>query len=147
MKKHALEFLRRGLIACGFGPLVLAAVYLVLHRFCALDVLSVHQVCMGIVTLYALSFIAGGMNIVYQIERLPLTLAILIHGVVLYAGYLVTYLLNGWLEQGAAPLLVFSGIFIAGYLMIWAVIYFITRRRTKKLNEKLRQKRKNAGGR
>ena len=29
MKKIALDFLRRGLVACGFGPVVLAVVYLI----------------------------------------------------------------------------------------------------------------------
>lgn len=30
MKSNVFEFLRRGLTACGFGPLVLVMVYLVL---------------------------------------------------------------------------------------------------------------------
>ena len=48
------------------------------------------------------------MNIIYQIERLPLMMAILIHGGVLYLCYLGTYLLNGWLERDITPILVFS---------------------------------------
>ena len=130
MKKHILEFLRRGLTACGLGPMVLAIVYLVLP----VETLPVNEVCLGIFSLSALAFVAGGMNIVYQIERLPLMAAILIHGCVLYISYLATYLLNGWLEQGVTPILIFSGIFIAGYLVIWAIIYSTTKKRTKKLN-------------
>ena len=30
MKKNGLEFLKRGLAACGFGPIVLAVIYLIL---------------------------------------------------------------------------------------------------------------------
>ncbi len=144
MKKFVLEFLRRGLIACGFGPLVLAIIYLILQQYAAVEALSVNQVCTGIFSLTALAFIAGGMNAVYQIERLPLMVAILIHGVVLYISYLGTYLLNDWLELGAIPILVFSGIFVVGYLAIWAVVYSIIRRNTAKLNEILKQKQKNA---
>ena len=140
MKKIALEFLRRGLIACGFGPIVLAILYLILQRQGAIGTLSVDQVCLGIFSLSALAFVAGGMNVVYQIERLPLMAAILIHGGVLYFSYLITYLLNDWLAWGAAPIFVFSGIFVFGYLTIWAVIYFVNKKRTKKLNEKLKQK-------
>jgi len=140
MKKNVLEFFRRGLIACGFGPIVLAILYLILQRQAAVETLSVNQVCLGIVSLYALAFIAGGMNVVYQIERLPLMVAILIHGSVLYFSYLITYLINNWLEWGWAPILVFTGIFVFGYLAIWAIIYFINKTRTKKLNEKLKQK-------
>ncbi|MBR6825305.1 MAG: DUF3021 domain-containing protein [Oscillospiraceae bacterium] len=139
MKKHILEFLRRGLTACGFGPLVLAVLYLILHRTASLEVLTVRQVCAGIFSLSALAFLAGGMNMLYQIERLPLSAAILIHGSVLYCGYLGVYLLNGWLQQGTTPILVFSGIFVLGYLAIWGVIYSITRRKTNKLNEMLKQ--------
>ena len=140
MKKNVMEFLRRGLIACGFGPIVLAILYLILQHQGAVQTLAVNEVCLGIFSLSALAFIAGGMNVVYQIERLPLMVAILIHGGVLYFSYLITYLVNDWLEWGATPILVFSGIFVFGYLAIWAVIYFINKNRTKKLNEKLKQK-------
>ena len=140
MKKYILEFLRRGVTACGFGPMILAVLYLVLHRQGVIQVLTVREVCLGIFTLSALAFVAGGMNMIYRIERLPLMPAILIHGSVLYASYLVTYLVNGWLDQGAVPILVFSGIFVVGYFGIWAIIYIIIRKNTTKLNEKLQQK-------
>ena len=108
MRKHMKEFCRRGLVACGFGPLVLVVLYLVLQYEGIIEVLTVNEVCLGIVSLSALAFIAGGMNFIYQIERLPLMVAILIHGGVLYVSYLLTYLINGWLEWGATPIMVFS---------------------------------------
>ena len=144
MKKTILEFLRRGLVACGFGPLVLAVLYLILQHKCGVQMLTVNEVCLGIVSLSALAFIAGGMNVLYRIERLPLMAAILIHGVVLYVSYLAVYLLNGWLEQGAAPVLIFSVVFVLGYLLIWAVIYSVTKKRTARLNDILKEKQKTA---
>ncbi len=140
MKKIVLEFIRRGLIACGFGPIVLAVLYLILQQRGAIEMLTVNQVCLGIFSLSALAFIAGGMNVVYQMERLPLMVAILIHGVALYISYLVTYLLNDWLERGVAPILVFSGIFIFFYLLIWVIIYSTTKRNTERINEILKKK-------
>ena len=140
MRKHIWEFIRRGMTACGFGPMVLAVLYLILHRQGLVQTLTVSQVCRGIFSLSALAFLAGGMNFLYQIERLPLMVAILIHGSVLYAGYLATYLVNGWLEWGAAQILVFSGIFIIGYVVIWAVIYFIIKNKTDLLNVGLKAK-------
>ena len=140
MKKFVLDFLRRGLVACGFGPIVLAVLYLILQQSAAIETLTVNQVCIGIFSLTALAFIAGGMNAVYQIERLPLMVAVLIHGVVLYVSYLGTYLLNQWLDWGATPILVFSGIFVVGYLAIWAIIYSIIKRNTAKLNKMLKEK-------
>lgn len=143
MKQFSLEFLRRGLVACGFGPVVLAILYLILQESAGLETLTVKEVCTGILSLTALAFIAGGMNAIYQMERLPLMAAILIHGCVLYLGYLITYLVNDWLEFGTTPILVFSGIFVVGYLAIWAIIYCIIKRRTARLNEMLKQKQRN----
>jgi hypothetical protein len=140
MKKHALDFLHRGLIAGNFGPLILAVVYLILKQAAAVEALTVEQVCTGILSLWALAFVAGGMNAIYQVERLPLMAAVLIHGSVLYVGYLGTYLLNNWLAWSATPVLVFSAIFLLGYLAVWAIIYAITKRRTRRLNEILRKK-------
>ena len=143
MRKFVLEFLRRGFVACGMGPIILAILYLILHRTAAVDTLTVNQVCIGIFSITALAFIAGGMNAIYQIERLPLMVAILIHGSVLYISYLGTYLLNDWLDWGVIPIIVFSAIFVVGYVVIWAIIYSIIKRNTKKLNEMLKKKQQN----
>ena len=140
MKKHILDFIRRGLFACGLGPVILAVLYLILRQQGVLETLTVSQVCTGIFSLSVLAFIAGGMNAIYQIEQLPLMVAILIHGVVLYLSYLATYLVNSWLEWGIAPILVFSGIFVVGYLLIWAIIYSIIKKNTDRINEMMAKK-------
>lgn len=140
MRKIVLEFFRRGLVAAGFGPIILAVLYLILQQQEVLETLTVNEVCTGIISLFVLAFIAGGMNVIYQIERIPLMIAILIHGGVLYISYLVTYLINGWLEWGTTPILVFTGIFVVGYVVVWMVIYSITIKRTKQVNEILKMK-------
>ena len=140
MTKIVKDFLRRGIAACGLGPIVLAVLYLILQYNGAVESLTVDEVCVGIFSLSALAFIAGGMNAVYQIEQLPLMAAISIHGAVLYISYLVTYLVNDWLDWGIAPVMVFTGIFIVGYLLIWAVIYHFIKRNTAKLNESLKKR-------
>mgnify|MGYP003543207635 CR=1 FL=1 len=139
MKKNLLEFFRRGLVSFGFGPIILAVLYLILQNQNVIVTLTVHQVCLGIFSLSALAFIAGGMNIIYQIEKLPLMIAIFIHGSMLYLSYLATYLLNGWLGLGTAPIIVFSSIFVFGYVIIWVIIYFIIKRNTNQMNELLKQ--------
>ena len=143
MKKYVWDFFRRGLIAGGFGPIVLAIFYLILQHQAAVETLTVNQVCLGIFSLSALAFLAGGMNVVYQIEQLPLMTAILIHGSVLYISYLGVYLLNDWLEWGVTPILIFSGIFLLGYLVVWVIIFSTTKKNTDLLNEMLKKKQKN----
>ena len=140
MKKFILDFLLRGLIVCGLGPIVLAILYLILRNRGVIDVLTVNQVCIGIFSITVLAFIAGGLNAVYKIERLPLMVAILIHGGVLYISYLCTYLINDWLALSATPILVFTLIFALGYLSIWIIIYCVTNKNTKTLNERLKKK-------
>jgi len=140
MKKFVFDFLRRGLIAAGIGPIVLAMVYMILQQTANVETLSVNQVCVGIFTITVLAFVAGGMNAVYQIERLPLMVAVLIHGGVLYISYLGTYLLNNWLDLNMIPIVVFSAAFVVGYVIIWVIIYSIIKRNTEKLNKILKEK-------
>ena len=143
MKKFVLDFVRRGLIAAGIGPIVLAIVYLILQQSADISTLTVHEVCIGILSLTTLAFIAGGMNAIYQVERMPLMTAIWIHGGTLYIGYLGTYLLNDWFDFGVIPIIVFTAIFVVGYIVIWAIIYSIIRKNTAKLNEMMKKKQQN----
>ena len=144
MKKFVLEFVHRGLIASGIGPIILAIIYLILKQSAVIDTLTVNQVCIGIFSLTVLAFIAGGMNAIYQVESLSLMIAILIHGGVLYVGYLCIYLLNDWLDFGIIPIIVFTAIFVVGYIVIWAIIYSIIKRNTAKLNEMLKKKQQDS---
>ena len=140
MRKFTLEFIRRGAMACGIGPIVLAIIYLTLYVGGEIETLSVPEVCIGILSISALAFIAGGMSSVYQIERLPLMAAISIHGFILYVSYLATYLINGWLDSGLLPMLVFTVIFVVGFILIWAIIYSVIKRNTEKINKILEKK-------
>ena len=138
MKKFWKEFLRRGLVAAAGGPVVLAIIYGILGAAGKVDALSPGEVCMGILSITVMAFVAAGMTAVYKMEQLPLPTMILLHGGILYITYVVTYLLNGWLMNGLKPVLVFTGIFIGGYGLIWTIIYRVERAKTEKINKKLK---------
>ena len=138
MKTFWKEFLLRGLICAAGGPLVLAAIYGILGATGAVEQLSPKEVCMGIVTITLLAFIAAGMTAIYQMEQLPLPTMILLHGGALYLAYILTYLINGWLLNQLTHILIFTGIFIAGYALIWLTIYCIEKSKTEKLNKQLK---------
>lgn len=140
MKAFIKDFLLRGMVAAGFGPVALAIIYLILQKNGVIDTLTVNEVSIGILSLFALAFLAGGVNAVYRVERFPLMVAILIHGIVLYIAYFAVYLINDWLKDGWISVLAFTVIFVVGYLIIWAVIYFVTRRKAAKLNSLLKEK-------
>ena len=144
MRKFIGEFIRRSLIACGFGPIILAIVYACVQANGIIHTLTVNEVVLGILTSALLAFIAGGINAIYKIERLPLILAIFIHGIVLYIDYVVIYLVNDWMEAKFIPLLVFTICFAVGFAIVWAIIYFYTKKSTDRLNKKLAEHQKKA---
>ena len=138
MKKHIVEFLKRGLMFSVGGPLVLAIVYGILGATGTVSALTPWEVCRGILTVSLLAFIVAGCTVLYQIERLPLFAAVLVHGTALYLTYILIYLINGWLQNQLTPILIFTGIFIAGYAVIWVIIYAVTKKNTDKLNHQLK---------
>ena len=137
MKKYWKEFFLRGFVSCGFGPIILAIIYGVLGATGVAETLTPAEVCKGILTIALMAFIAGGVTAVYQMEELPLFLAILIHGTALYLDYLMLYIVNGWIAEGIKPLLIFTGIFVLGYALTWAVIYAIIRKDAQKVSRQL----------
>ena len=137
MKKFISDFFLRGLIAAGGGPVVLAIVYGILGATGEVSSFSPGEVCMGILTITLLALIVGGMTAIYQVERLPLANAILIHGAALYVAYIVIYLINGWLKQQLIPIMTFTVVFVLGYAVIWLLIFLYTNAKTKKINRML----------
>lgn len=137
MKPFFKEFLLRGLLCASGGPIVLAIIYGILGATGTVEAFSPREVCTGIVSITLLAFIAAGMTAIYQMEQLPLPMMILLHGGALYIVYILTYLMNNWLQHSLTPILIFTGIFLAGYALIWLVIYSIEKARTNKLNKLL----------
>ncbi len=138
MKRFWKEFFIRGLVCAAGGPVVLAIIYGVLGATGAAESLAPREVCMGILSITLLAFIAAGMTAIYQMEQLPLPTMILLHGGVLYIAYILTYLMNGWLQNSIVPILVFTGIFVAGYALVWLIIYLIEKAKAEKLNKMLK---------
>ena len=135
MKTFWKEFLLRGLICAAGGPIVLATIYGILGATGTVQAFSPKEVCVGIFTITMLAFIAAGMTAIYQMEQLPLPIMILLHGGALYIAYILTYLLNGWLQKSLVPILIFTGIFVAGYALIWFCIYLNETTKAEKLNK------------
>ena len=137
MKMFWKGFFRRGLLFAWLGPVVLSVVYFFLQRAGVVSVVTVDALIRAVLSSTLMAFIAAGISCVYQAERIPFATASILHAITLYLDYLLFYLLNGWLPT--AKIWVFSAIFIAGFLLIWLIIYFVAvRRSVKQLNEKLR---------
>ena len=138
MNKHVKEFLLRGLTCAAGGPLVLAIIFAILGAQGVATSLAPAEVSTAIVSVTVMAFIAAGITMVYQVEQLPLPCAILIHGGVLYADYLLMYILNRWIPRNWQAIGIFTAIFAAGYALTWAVIYLTIRNKTERINKKLK---------
>ncbi len=137
MKEFLKEFFKRGCVAAAGGPVVLAIIYAILGAKGIITTLSVKEVCVGILSITLLAFIASGSGAVYKVERLSVFAAAAIQGILLYADYLLIYLLNGWLKSQIVPVAIFTACFVAGYLVVWMIIYNVTKRSTNKINSQI----------
>ena len=134
--KYLKEFLKRGMTAAWGGPVILAFVYLVLEKCGVVTTLTVSQVVLAIISMTIMAFIAAGISFIYQVEQLPLAIATIIQMSVLYFDYLLFYRLNGWVPNEG--LITFTVIFVAGFVVVWLIVYFCAvRPSVRKLNEKL----------
>ena len=137
MKKYIKAFVTNGLFVCGLGPTVFAIVYAILNAIGVVSEISVAEMVTGIISATVLAFIAGGISMIYKIERLPISLAALIHAGVLYLDYIVIYLINGWLKGGVIPFIVFTSCFFVGFALVWLIIYLTTKKSTDEVNSAL----------
>ena len=140
MKQFIKEFLHRGALFCGLGPVIMAVIYIFLSAYGVAQTVTTATMVREILTSTLMAFIAAGISAVYTLEKLALSLAGLIQGSVLLLDYLLIYLLNGWIKPDPGVITVFIVIFITAFAAIWLIVYLVTRVQISKLNkEKLNQ--------
>ena len=139
MKKENLvkEFFKIGAMWAGAGPFVMMIVYSCLHAFGVVDMVSVSEMTLGVISSLVLAFIAGGISVIWRIEKFPLMWASFIHASILFLDYILIYLINGWMPFEGLPILVFTGIFVAAYFLIWCCVYYGIRMSVRKMNTEL----------
>mgnify|MGYP003489040301 CR=1 FL=1 len=133
MKKFVKDFALRGMIAAGFGPLILVSIYLGLQLSGIIISIPTSQVNLNIISSLILAFIAGGISAIFNVEKISLGVATLIDAIVIYLDYLI----NNWIKAQFIPLLIFTFVYIIGYLIIWAIIYHKVKSQVSSINQKL----------
>ena len=93
MKKRIKNFLLRGAIYAGFGPIIYGIIMLTLELSNVDTNLDGIIVFKGVISTYILAYVVAGFSIIWQEERLGLAIKIAIHGSALYLSYLFTYLI------------------------------------------------------
>ena len=137
MNKYLKEFLHRGLMFGGFGPIIMGIIYLILDHTVADFSLSGREVFLATFSIYLLAFIHAGASVFNQIEHWPLAKSLLIHFTTLFATYSLCYILNSWIPFEPMVLLIFALVFIVVYFAVWIIVYLSVKGVSKKMNEKL----------
>lgn len=139
VNKYLKQFLHRGLIFGGFGPIILGIIYAVL-QFAVEDFsLSGVQTLVAIVSIYLLAFVQAGASVFNQIESFSIPQSLLCHFSVLYVAYIACYLINNWIPFDLRFIIIFTAIFLFIYLAVWITVFLIIKATSRKLNKKLSQ--------
>ena len=137
MKRYRKEFLLRGMMFGGFGPVILAVVYYIVNKTGVQTVFSGDEVIRGILSVYLLAFVHAGASVFNQIEEWGISKSIGAHFSVLYLAYSVCYLVNSWIPFDIRVFGFFTLIFITVYFVVWAIVYLCIKRSSKLINSKL----------
>ena len=137
MNKYVKEFLHRGLIFAGFGPIVVGIVFAVLQYTVEGFSLSGVQVLLAIISTYLLAFVQAGVTVFNQIEHWSMVKSLLCHFGSLYVVYSVCYVANSWIPFEPMVLVVFTAVFALLFLAIWTIVYLSVRAASKKFNKTL----------
>ncbi len=137
MKRYLKEFLLRGMMFGGFGPIILAIIYFVLSKTGVQNMFDAKETFLGIISLYLLAFVHAGASVFNQIEEWGLSKSIGVHFCVLYLAYSVCYLINSWIPFDINVFGFFTLIFIVIYLVVWTVVYICVKHSSKQINAKL----------
>lgn len=138
MNKYVKEFLHRGFVFSGFGPIILGIIYFILSKIINDFTLSGSEVLLGIVSVYLLAFVQAGATVFNQIEHWPISKSLLCHLATLYVAYSLCYVVNTWIPFEPKVLLIFTVIFMVVYFVVWGIVYFSIKATSKDFNAKLK---------
>lgn len=134
MNTYVKEFLKRGLMFSGFGPIVAGIVYLCIESS-GIDLnLTAGIVFLAIITTYIIAFVQAGSSVFNQIETWPKAKSLFFQMTSIYVVYMGGYLINNWIPFRIEVIIIFTSVYVTTYLTIWLTVYLITKNMTKKLN-------------
>ena len=138
MNRYLKDFLHRGLIFGGFGPIVVAIVFMCISLADRGFSLTASQILLATVSSYLLAFVQAGVTVFNQIEHWSTVKSLLCHFVTLYATYSVCYVVNSWIPFEPMVLVIFSVIFAVLFFLIWTIVYLSVRATSKRFNSQLK---------
>lgn len=137
MRNPVKEFFKRGMAFGGFGPVILAIIYLILSKTVKGFTVSGTEAFSAVISTYLLAFLQAGASIFNQMENWPIMKSLLCHFSLIYVAYAGCYLINSWIPFDINIFLIFTAIFVVVYLIIWIVVFFLVKAVSKKMNKGL----------
>ena len=95
------------------------------------------QILLAVFSGYLIAFAQAGTSVFHQIESWSPIKSAGLQLLCLYATYVCAYLINNWIPLRWQLILIFTGAFVAGYALIWGIIYLSVTAAAKKLNKNL----------
>ncbi|UXR76417.1 MULTISPECIES: DUF3021 domain-containing protein [unclassified Staphylococcus] len=108
-----------------------------------LFVIAIYNIQMSIQDvfgLYVIWAVCGFLPIVYQNERMPLALQLLIHFSGSIIAFFIISTLNDWVPLKVGALVGAFLVFTVAFLIIWFVFFMMNMRQSKMINTKLKNK-------
>ena len=139
MNQYVKEFLKRGLLFSGFGPIVVGIVYLCIEGSGVDLKLTATIVFLAIITTYIIAFVQAGSTVFNQIESWPKAKSLFFQMTSIYVVYMGGYLINNWIPFKLQVVIIFTSVYVITFLSVWLTVYFITKNVSKKLNDKLNE--------
>ena len=136
MNKYLKDYLIRGLMFSGIGPLIFGIVALIIYLNDNIKLTGI-EIISGIFTTYVIAFVHAGSSVFPQIENFSKIKALFLQLISLYLAYTICYLINGWIPFNIIVFIIYSSCFIGGFLLIWLIVYLLTKREVNKMNESL----------
>ncbi len=137
MNKYVRQFLHRGLLFGGFGPIVVSIVFVIIESAANTITLNAKQILIAVLSSYVLAFVQAGATVFEQIDHWSTPKSVFFHFLSLYIVYIGTYLINTWIPFSKSVVLIFTGIFIAVFFIVWLIVYCAVRSTQKKMNAAL----------
>ena len=137
MNIYVKEFLKRGMMFSGLGPVTVGIVIFIISEITKNVNLDGRQILIMVVSSYFLAFVQAGATVFNQIEHWSVPKSLACHFSLLYAAYVLCYLVNSWIPFDFKVIAVFSIIFIAMFFTVWTTVFLCVRHLSKKLNKNL----------
>lgn len=129
------EYIHRGLVFSGFGPIVFGIIIYILSK--TVDNFSINGtgIILGIISTYIIAFVQAGSSVFYIIKSWTLLKSIFVQFISLFIVYLGSYLINSWIPFDIKVIMIFCAIFVISYIIIVLIVYITNKVISNKLNK------------